>query len=1126
MPAPLVIAGLAVVGVASVVSWLYNEATEEEERRQTEAQAEYEALREQLELTGEENSEAYAKLIRKAAKQYKKKQLKLIAKNAEKIQPISEALDQLFTLMIEEVSADTTSPYRRSALLREFARVEDAQARLSEYERYLHYQEERVQSAWEEEAFTALLEIPLVDPLLPDEWLYVGKLLMVEMNEVGRRLPMFGHRLLFDGSRTQQQALASEYGSEFPLLVVKKGKKNDGAFFSCVARGVCHYDYIMKGEPISMCVERYLPKEKAYQGSVFDGMVRVKLPEANLLSPALRMFNGQSTLVYFHSYDGTLRTNPAITSKEQARYSLPAVSEKQPAMMGYDELDLYIEVDDALLDKVTDKSFFTQDSTWTLMSGDTQSREVVLGKASVRLHCLPTDAKDGLRVVTLLQCETHQIGVDMPFDFVLVSSALEPSKYFSWPYGLEEFYNFASQALLSTEGMQDRIEQSKFFKRWERVVQYQKETESERSLEFYCRPTPLEKHQYQLVISKDEIARAVIGDKSLSMQLKEVRKSEYLSVARCCRLMVWDSASGHYLYAIEKSRVHEAEFLLDDTGALRISASLVSKYATISLNEVQQFKLTIALPNPSLMRQAQALSALFEDRMVEPRLKDIFLSPSTYRAESIAAWRDREIVWDNQLTPSQEEVVRTALTAKHLAMVQGPPGTGKTTTIVEMLYQLITANSNQRILVVSQQNTAVDNAISKFKKRYPALIAENVSVVRVGNPEKIEDDMKTHHLDRVFSRFLSDKIDYVDRTASNQQEELKAAAYEWAALLRHTKERLSSGQGKVSDEFFMAMLADKNLIGATCVGLAGRKAGIDHLAFDVAIVDEAGRATVPELLIPLLRAKKAILIGDHHQLPPSIAPVLREESAKQEMAFLEETFLEKSFFEVLFDQLPSECTASLKEQFRMSPPIGDLVAKLFYTKNGERQLFNGAGDEFDDRAFVVKDCLVWCDVKGKQRRPNQSTSLENPLEATAISGFLRQIAQKQQEPVDVAVITPYGAQKRVIRRALAKGAENNNLIKLGNLNVKVDTVDSFQGSEAELVIYSTVRTTGSLQFLLDKKRLNVACSRAKQSFIVFGDQDYLKRWKPKTGEVNLFAEILAHCKTFQYKPSPREAASV
>lgn len=1106
--------GLGVIAISSAVSWLCNEATEHEKERQSHALQERDRLVSELDSLDNTYSELRNEQQKKAATELRKKHLMMIREHLKKIAPISAALNELFKLINNEIIADTTSPYRRSALQREFARIEDARARLVEYEAYLDYEKDTLNTLWKRKKFAKIIALAFTEPLLPDEWLYEGKVLFVDMSELGKPLPRFGHRLLMSGNRAQQQALAVDYGTEFPILVRNKGNRNDGAFFGCVARGICYVDHILKIEPAEMYIENYIAKDDEYKGVLFDGLLSVKLPKINLLDPSLKAFKGQKMSVYFDSYNMTLTTNP---TEKASRYNCPSVSEKPPTFLGHDELDLYIEVEESLLTQITDDEFYADSRSWTLINCDIDSRELVLAKASVQLICEPTEHLDGLRVTQILQCNTTQIGVDLPFGFVLASKSLNPQQYFSWPYGLEQLYSFASQALIDPETMSDRLKQSKFFKQWEQVVQYQKKMESERSIEFECTPESPNNQKHQMVIGKSEIDAATIADKSITTQIKEIEKSEYLSLSRCCKLMVWDSTQERYVYAIGKRWVNETSYSLDKAGCLHISASLESQNKKISFDRAQKFKLDICIPNAALQRQEQALTALFEDRMVEPRLKDIFLSPSNYQPEFVEYWRNNDINWSGRLTTSQKDVVRTALSARHIAMVQGPPGTGKTTTIVEMLYQLISHNPNQRILVVSQQNTAVDNAIAKFKKTYPELVGSCTNIVRVGNLDKIDSSMKENHLDSVFESFISEKLDHVSLTAHTLTSDQQQVAYEWGALLRQMKEQL--GNRQISDEFFTTMLADKNVIGATCVGLAGRKAGIDHLSFDVAIVDEAGRATVPELLIPLLRSKKAILIGDHHQLPPSIAPVLRDDAAKEEMAFLKETFLERSFFEHLFDELPNTCTASLKEQFRMSPPIGDMVADLFYTKNGERQLFNGAGDDFDSSQFAISDCLIWRDVAGKQHRPKNSTSIENSAEAVAIGRFLFTLSEKQKTSIDVAVITPYGAQKRTIRRELEQqGAKTKNgQITLNNLTIKVDTVDSFQGSEAEVVIYSTVRTEGSLQFLLDRKRLNVACSRAKQTLIFFGHSEFLKRWKPKKGEINLFEEILKYAQRYPLK---------
>jgi superfamily I DNA and/or RNA helicase len=296
---------------------------------------------------------------------------------------------------------------------------------------------------------------------------------------------------------------------------------------------------------------------------------------------------------------------------------------------------------------------------------------------------------------------------------------------------------------------------------------------------------------------------------------------------------------------------------------------------------------------------------------------------------------------------------------------------------------------------------------------------------------------------------------------------------------------------------------------------------MDRLVFDVCIIDEGGRSTVPELLIPLMRSRKAIIIGDHYQLPPSIAGRLREADAKESLPFLEETFLKTSFFEQLYENLPSQSCGRLLEQFRMVEPIGDLVADLFYNHKGERGLFNGR--IHDRKQFLDPEhTLRWHNVEsGRQEKENGvGPSLLNVDEANAVVNFLRVAARRLDEckrqqgdgyrKKTVAIITPYGAQKRLIRSLLESGAAKcDGLSEV--MKIEVDTVDSFQGSEADIVLYSTVRTHGDVSFLLDRQRLNVACSRARENLVFFGSTLFLRERESRSKKL-LFSTIMERSK--------------
>lgn len=1108
----LVIGG-GIILTAAAVSWYYNQKTDDELRRQSQAYRDRDDIRSKYKNASEQSRENYTAQRREQALSYKNLLLKEIDIHSMKVQPIVNAYNELFEVIHSEINADSTSPYRKSALRKEYAKLDDAKLRIVEYDKYLNHERSKINELWEKEHYDWLMERKVPDALLPLEWLYLGKLLVVDFSDIDKPLEGSRHILNFtgfNGELEKQNALALSYGNEFPILVVK-GQGN--RFFGCVARGIAFHDYIRLNRPIEIVVERYISGKNQYICSYFDGLGYANLPTKNLIHNSLRCIPGQQLAVYFDSYDATLQHDPFGKKIDNKKLPSPTLTEKAASFIGYDELELYIEIDDNKLQLIpTESTFFNNDTYWSFLSFELNDSSICLAKGQVELQCELTETLDGLRVKDVFIHKKPQIGTDLPFDFILITSELNGSDLFGWKYGIEQLLNFVSQLAINSTLASERAKQIEFFKRWQHVVEYQRRQESERSVDFEFIPfVNQDKNNYfQLKVDSILIQDATVNDSSVYSFMSEIESSDSLQFIHSCRLLIWDESQGKYISVVERKNLNKINFLLDQ-GSVVINAPLYN-YQKFDFTKANKFRLTITKPNAALQRQQQALDAFFEDRLVEPRLKDIFLSPNSYTADMIIKWQENEISWSSQLTDSQKHAVSTALSARHIAMIQGPPGTGKTTVIVEMLYQLLKDNSRQRILVVSQQNTAVDNAITKFKKEYPHLISNDVNIVRVGNLSKIADGIVEDHFETIFVQFIENCLSKSLKKANSFESEKLEALYEWRALLTQIKE--SSGQHTVSDEFFTTMLMNKNIIGATCVGLAARKAGIDHMSFDVAIVDEAGRATVPELLIPLLRSKKVILIGDHHQLPPSIAPVLREDNAKDEMSFLEETFLEHSFFELLFEQLPKAYTAKLTEQFRMAAPIGDLVAHLFYSKDGIRQLTNGSKEPVNTKGFAETDCLIWVDVWGRQKKPNGTTSFENEAEAKAIQNYLINLSNRFKRKIDVAVITPYGAQKRLIRKLLQPYG-TSQIISVGTLSIKVDTVDSFQGSEAELVCYSTVRTQGSLQFILDKKRLNVACSRAKENLIFFGNKRHLKI--QKSDAKNLYPYIISSAEQYIWK---------
>ena len=397
------------------------------------------------------------------------------------------------------------------------------------------------------------------------------------------------------------------------------------------------------------------------------------------------------------------------------------------------------------------------------------------------------------------------------------------------------------------------------------------------------------------------------------------------------------------------------------------------------------------------------------------------------------------------LNESQKIAVYNAIKASTLSLIKGPPGTGKTQVISEICLQLFNSNPQIRILICSETHVAVNNLINRISD------ANNkMRIVRIRDKEG-DEQIDAYSPETIVNTYLkwAKQCQFADVAYSIVESEL-------------------SDVGDKSLEKALALSA--NIVGVTCNRLASYDFNNQTEIFDVAIVDEVCKATLPEILAPLLVSKKAILLGDPNQLPPVFCSeeidVIRR---------IDDCNLDKyMYIDELFNV--SRNTISLNTQYRMNKEIGSMISNVFY--NGT--ITNGR-DASDDKA------LTWITYNPTKAWPEISKSNNNPQvyneeECSIISDLIGEIKQGENSDKRIAIITPYKAQSKRLR----------NLIDRFD-GIQVDTVDGFQGKEADIVIFSVTRTTGSYRFLADPRRLNVALSRAKDKIFIVGDINYCKR---------------------------------
>lgn len=419
------------------------------------------------------------------------------------------------------------------------------------------------------------------------------------------------------------------------------------------------------------------------------------------------------------------------------------------------------------------------------------------------------------------------------------------------------------------------------------------------------------------------------------------------------------------------------------------------------------------------------------------------------------------------LNPSQSDAVQHVLEARDVAIVHGPPGTGKTTTLVEAVIE--TLQRENQVLVTAPSNVAVDWISEQLMRR-------GVNVLRVGNPVRISDEM----LDCSYERRYAAHPDYAELWGIRKRlRELASGSKSEANAnyLRKLRYRQTELEIKIhADIFNEARVVACTLIGSANQVMAGRR-------FATLFIDEAAQALEPACWNAILRCSKVVLSGDYQQLPPTV------KSPQAASDGLSTTLMQR-----VATAKPS-CVSLLTIQYRMNRAIMNFSSRWFY--NGLLK----ADPQVADRLLSPIDRpITWVDTATcgfSEQGEGISSSKSNPHEARLLIHTLRDYidfigsSRVDDELTDFGIITPYKAQARLIRRLL----KMNYFLKAYRRRITVNTVDGFQGQERDVIVISMVRDNddGTIGFLRDLRRMNVAITRAKMKLIIIGNTQTLSR---------------------------------
>lgn len=484
-------------------------------------------------------------------------------------------------------------------------------------------------------------------------------------------------------------------------------------------------------------------------------------------------------------------------------------------------------------------------------------------------------------------------------------------------------------------------------------------------------------------------------------------------------------------------------------------------------------------------------------------LRDLFYS---HQKAGRFSFEPMKFPW---LNPTQERAVNEVLWAKDVAIVHGPPGTGKTTTLVEAINETLMRES--QVLVCAQSNMAVDWISEK-------LVDRGINVLRIGNPTRVNDKM----LGFTYERRFESHPDYPQLWAIRKAiRELRSNRKKGSESFHQKMDRLRSRAAEIEIRINAELFGEARVIACTLVGSAHRL--LEGMKFGTLFIDEAAQALEAACWIPMRRASRVILAGDHCQLPPTVKSIAALRAG-----------LGKTLMERIAENKP-EVVTLLKIQYRMNEDIMRFSSDWFYggqvesapqikyrsildfdhpiswidTSNEENQITIEGEDALEDSASTSSSSSAAnqnSDLNFKEQFVGESFGRINKAEAEltllTLAEYFTKIGKQRVlgDSIDVGIISPYRAQVQYLKKLIKK----YEFFKPYRRLISVNTVDGFQGQERDVILISLVRSNdeGQIGFLKDLRRMNVAMTRARMKLIILGNKDtmtqhpfYKKLWE-------------------------------
>lgn len=444
---------------------------------------------------------------------------------------------------------------------------------------------------------------------------------------------------------------------------------------------------------------------------------------------------------------------------------------------------------------------------------------------------------------------------------------------------------------------------------------------------------------------------------------------------------------------------------------------------------------------------------------------------------------------------NQKKAIVNALQRTPLSVIQGPPGTGKTTVITEIVFQLLEQKPDSKILITSQTNNAVDQVLENLMKN-------NIPILRLsGLTEPRVEAIKKHTIKRKLSGWK-------ELVTKNAKENLckYQSRLDFSDLEELHNDWLNTISGIKEDGAINQRLVDSiRVIGATCNHIASKQYSKFNFEFDYIIMDESGKSTIAESLVPIVLGNNLIFVGDHRQLCPMLTASrevenwLREKHKKEadELEGWDEYSNRPSLFEEVISNIDDDYKTQLTECRRSSEKQIELTSKCFYEPEGDEPIeyVERPKEKEHNLPLSIDGSVFMIDIGSEyeSEREGDKGSSYNVESVHVITQLLEKLNKYEKvKEYSIGLITAYSAQYQRLRSKI-RNLDLNNIrnwkTKQDEEKFTVSVIDRFQGLERDVVIVDLVKSGTNLDFgfLETPNRINVGLSRQKKLLLIVGD---------------------------------------